>query len=191
MARTIRRAPKRRAAADLRARRRLAVAGSVALAGVGAVLVVVGIIAWSTPRQPPVLLLRGESVSIQASPWFDPGTTVFAAQLPDGKAVPPDQIGCVLRTAAGSRRLTEAPDAAELGSRVRKDASLVAAVVVGPTASGDRITCNGPYLETAEVWLMPTLPSMSLTPMSLVVAGVGCLGGAMLINPRARGSRRS
>lgn len=189
MFRTIRRVPKRRAA-DLQTRRRLAVAGSVALASVGTALVVVGIIAWSSPRQPAVLLTRGVSIPIQASPWFDPGTTVFAAQLPDGKAVPPDQIGCVLRTAAGSRRLTEAPDA-ELGSRVRKEASLVAAVVVGPTASGDRISCNGPYPEAAEVWLMPTLPSMSLTPMSVVVTGVGCLGVAMLINPRAAGSRRS
>ncbi len=62
-------------------------------------------------------------------------------------------------------------------------------VVVGASGPGAEVTCSGAYLANREVWLLPTLPSISAVPLSVVIGGVGCLGIGLLINPRARGSR--
>jgi len=153
-------------------------------------LVAIGTIAWASPRQSPVLLQRGVEHSVQATPWFDPGATIFTIPLPDGSIPQPERLDCTVREGTQEWPLQQRADADQLGSRVQAGSSVVPVVVVGPTGPGAEITCAGAYLANREVWLLPTLPSTSSTPLSVVIGGVGCLGAGLLVNPRARGSRR-
>ncbi|MGL4176580.1 MAG: hypothetical protein ACRCSN_10920 [Dermatophilaceae bacterium] len=81
-------------------------------------------------------------------------------------------------------------DADRLGTRVVAELSLLPVVAVGQTSDTDRIQCRGPAMSDAVVWLLPTNPAPSRTPLSLVVGGVALLGSAALVDPRARGLRR-
>lgn len=179
---------KHRQRRNLRARLRAQMLISAALAVAGLGLAIVGVVAWASPRQEPQLLQRGVAVPIQQTPLFDPGTTVFAAPGPTGLVATPEQLRCEIRSRT-TVPLHEKADADHLGSRVGAGTSLVATLTVGATASGAELVCQGKYLESAQVWLMPTLPSMSATPLSVVIGGVGSLGLALLLHPGVRGSR--
>ena len=184
-----RKSPKRRPRRDHRAVRRAQNTASAILAVSGATLVTIGTIAWATPRQSPELLQRAVTHSLQATPWFDPGATIFTTPLPDGSIPAPERLDCVVRNGGRDKQLRQPADADQLGSRVQAGSSLVPVVVVGASGPGAELTCSGAYLANREVWLLPTLPSISAVPLSVVIGGVGCLGIGLLINPRARGSR--
>lgn len=180
---------KRRQRRDLRACVRAQTLLSVALAVAGLGFTIIGIVAWASPRQEPQLLRRGVAIPIQATPLFDPGATVFAAPGSAGSVPTPEQLNCEVRAGQTVLPLRTRADTDHLGSRVEAGTSLIAALNVGTTGAGAELVCQGRYLETAQVWLMPTLPSMSATPLSVVIGGVGSLGLALLLNPSARGSR--
>ena len=161
------------------------------LALFGVALCGVGIFAWTSPRQTPQLLQRGVPVVVQATPWFDPGSTIFTTALLGKDAPVPELLTCSLTADGTTRELTLKADPEQLGSRVRGDVSLVPAVTVGVTPPEAQLTCTGRFLDEGQAWLMPTLPSVSAAPLSVVIAGVGCIGLGLLANPRAQGSRRT
>ncbi|MFT3875675.1 MAG: hypothetical protein QM708_04540 [Propioniciclava sp.] len=182
---------KRHGRADFRRRRGIAAVVSLVLAVLGLSLVTVGVIAWSSPRQDPALLSREVWVPVRPTPWFDPGTTIFAVTRPTAMPTA-EQLNCSLRTPDGVvTPLARLADADRLGSRVKSGVSLSPVLDVGRTGAGTELACAGLALDDGEVWLLPTLPFMSTTPLSVVIAGVGCFGLALLINPRARGQHRA
>ncbi|NHA69466.1 hypothetical protein [Phycicoccus flavus] len=159
-----------------------------AVLGLGAV--VVGVIAWSMDRPAPQQLLDGETALVGRSPWFDAGSTLFAAPLRDGSVPGPTQLGCTLYTQEGDRALRTPADPDRLGTRVVAQTSLEASVRVGSTGDTDRIMCDGPAMQDAIVWVLSTNAGPSRYPLSIVVGGVALLGLAALVDPRARGLRR-
>ncbi|MBK8730814.1 MAG: hypothetical protein IPM00_16370 [Tetrasphaera sp.] len=174
---------------SLRAHRvSLVVASMAALAGVAAI--VVGVIAWTMDRPQPQQLVDSTSTTIGASPWFDAGTTIFVAR-PEGQPVrTPAALGCTVYTPGEpDRPLRTAADPDVLGTRVVAEVSLLPVVTIGPTGPTERVMCNGGGMREAIVWLLPTTPGPSKTPLSIVVAGIALLGLAVLIDPRARGIR--
>ena len=159
-----------------------------AVLGLGAIGV--GTVAWSMDRPTPQQLLPGETTLVGATPWFDAGSTVFAAALRDGTVPAPEALGCTRFTREGSAPLRSPADPRQLGTRVVDQVSLEPVAVVGPTASTDRVMCDGPVMQDAVVWVLPTNAGPSRYPLSIVVAGVALLGLAALFDPRARGLRR-
>lgn len=161
---------------------------SVLLGIAGVALGLIGGIAWVTPRQEPVQVTRNASVELQPTPWFDPGSTVFSSATSTGASPSPDDLQCTVLVAGQPRQAPlHLANAEELGSRVRDGVSLQPVLTLGRTGADARLVCQGRHVEHAAVWVMPTLPSRSPAAMSVVVAAVGCLGLALLVNPRARG----
>lgn len=157
---------------------------------VGLVAITVGVVAWSMDRPEPQQVLGGQTTLAGRTPWFDAGTTLFAAAARDGSVPNPAQLGCTLYSTEGNRRLTVPADPDRLGTRVVAQTSLEPSVDVGPTAATDRILCTGPAMQDAVVWALPTTAGPSRYPLSIVVAGVALIGLAALVDPRARGLRR-
>lgn len=149
---------------------------------------ITGLFGWLTPQQSPLRINGPEMIELSNTPLFDPGVTVFiSASNPDG--IPSAlSLDCRLMTGFGTVPVRGEPDRVHAGERVRDGAALLAVVDVGRTSAGDRLVCTGAQAGV-ELWLLPTLPASSAMPMSVVIAGVGCLGSAILVNPGARGYR--
>lgn len=182
-----RRIVRRRSRTNRTAHRRRSLALSVALLTLGLGLTGIGGIAWVSPRQEPVQLHRNVGVELSATPLFDPGVTVFASPTTAGLAPTPDELGCALSINGVSRPAGVPARVDEIGTRVRDGVSLLPALTLGRMDAGERLVCTGRHLDHAAVWVLPTLPSTSSAPMSVVIAGIGTLGLALLVNPRARG----
>lgn len=165
------------------------VAGALS-AVLGVAAVTVGLVAWTMDRPVPQQLLDGQTTPAGRTPWFDAGTTLFAAPARDGSVPTPTDLGCTLYTREGARPLRTAPDPERTGTRVVARLSLEPSVHVGPTDDTDRIMCDGPLMRDSIVWALPTNAGPSRYPLSIVVAGVALLGLAALVDPRARGLRR-
>ena len=159
-----------------------------ALAGLAAITV--GVIAWTMDRPAPQQLLAGGTALAGRSPWFDAGTTIFAAPTREGEVPGPADLGCTLYTREGEQALRTPADRDVLGTRVVAQLSLEPAVTVGRTSDTDRLLCDGPLMQDAVVWALPTTAGPSRYPLSVVVGGVALLGLAALVDPRARGLRR-
>ena len=65
--------------------------------------------------------------------------------------------------------------------------SLHPVVEIGPTRADDRLLCRGRALDGGGVRVLPTRAAPSSTPLSVVIAGLGLAGAAILVNPAVRG----
>lgn len=182
-----RRLRRRRARSNRTAHRRQTFTLSVLLGIVGITAVTVGVLAWASPRQEPTRLTRGTGIDLRATPLFDPGVTLFASPSLDGNGPTPEELGCVLSHDGQDEPQRVRANVDELGSRVREGVSLQPALDLGRPGANTRLVCSGPHLDHGAVWVLPTLPSVSMTPLSVVVAGVAALGLGVLVNPQARG----
>lgn len=155
----------------------------MALLGVAAVGI--GTYAWSQPRPGPVQVIGTNSHQIASTPHFDSGVTIFGSE----EHVPApgrDDWDCVLRQGGQTLDLDQRADVEETGTRVHHGEALVPALRVGVTEQGASITCSNPP-EAGKVWVLPTDTGPRRVPLALTVAGIGCLGLAILIHPRSRG----
>lgn len=187
----VKRPTPRRRYTDSSRRHRLSVAASVVVAGCAVVLLGIGIFAWSMPQPTAVRVTVDSRVELGQTPWFDSGTTLFAAVDPANRNQPADWK-CVLQESdARSRSLSGKPDPDVVGTRVVDDQSLFPVVTVGPTGDGDTLTCSGPRAGTGvAMWVLPTDAGLPQVALALVVAGIALAGAAALLHPRARGLTR-
>ena len=155
----------------------------VAFAG----LVVTGLVAWVSPRQQPTRIEVNTWVQLTPTPLFDQGTTVFASPTSDGMPPTASSLACRIESGSGEAAEVVQQELASVGSRVRDDVSLLPALHLGRIKDGSRLMCQGAFLAQGEAWVLPTQPARSPGGMALIVAGVDCLGLAVLTNPRVRG----
>lgn len=156
-----------------------------AVFGVG--LIGVGAVAWLSPHPGPVKLSRGESLELAPSPLLNAGLTLFASSTRDGTPPDAESLGCTMLAGGTEIRLEATAGHEGRGTRVQENVSLLPVIELGPIGRGQRLTCGGAHLIHGVAWVLPTEPSRSAVGMSVVVAGVGCVGMALLLHPRMRG----
>ncbi|KYH45612.1 hypothetical protein AZH51_17995 [Branchiibius sp. NY16-3462-2] len=166
-------------------------AASAVMAVLALILLGIGAVAWSMPQPNPVKLSAGATTPLGQTPWFDSGSTVFAAIDPTERTTPGDW-DCRLQTAgSAARTLGGTPNPDLVGTRVVDDQSLFPVVTIGTSGAGDTISCSGPRADTGvAMWVLPTDAGLPRVALSLVVAGIALLGAAALVHPRARGLTR-
>lgn len=161
-----------------------------ALAGVAAIAV--GVLAWTMDRPETTRVASNVVAPVGATPWFDSGSTLFAAPVGEerGPQPPPAAWGCVLVTDGVETELVRRPDRDAVGTRVVDGFSVVPVVTVGPTDEAAELLCTGLAAQsTAGMWLLATNPGVSRTPLALVLGGIALLGLAAAAHPRGRGLR--
>lgn len=169
----------------------LGVIASAVTALVALVLLVIGAVAWSMPQLDPVRVTPDRAAGLAQTPWFDAGSTLFAAVDPAVHTTPADWACRLQPAGSAARELTGRPDADIVGTRVVDDTSLFPVVTVGPTGDGTTLTCSGPRARSGvAMWVLPTDAGLPRVALSLVVAGIALLGAAALLHPRARGLTR-
>ncbi|MFV0452991.1 MAG: hypothetical protein ACK5LS_12265 [Propioniciclava sp.] len=168
------------------ARRNAVTVLSIALGGAAIALAVIGLLGWLGPRQGPVQITRGADIELTGTPVFDAGATIFATPLSNGAPPSRSALDCTISRGGNTVAMNEPPPE-PLGSRVRGKVSLVPALTLGRPHPGDRLSCGGAYLDHGVAWVLPTHPSRSAGGMAMVIGAVGCLGLAVLTNPRLRG----
>ncbi|GGL39754.1 hypothetical protein H9L10_13490 [Phycicoccus endophyticus] len=162
---------------------------SVVLALLGLAGVAIGVMAWSQPRLPVSVVADGAPVTLEGSPLFDPGTTLFAAG--DNPDLPePAQWGCTRTRGGAVTELEVTPDFDAVGSRVEDSSSYFPVVTVGPSEAGDVLRCDGPAMSQGPLLALPTDVGVRDVPLAFVVAGIGLLGIGGLVHPRSRGIHR-
>ncbi|MFV0462799.1 MAG: hypothetical protein ACK5MP_06350, partial [Nostocoides sp.] len=146
----------------------------------------VGGIAWSQSTPQPMEIVNDEPIVLPATPWFGSGSTLFI-EAPDGAATvgPPQSYGCVGTAGTTTKDLRGQPDRKRLGTRVVDGVSLAPAVAIGPTTSGQVLQCADVPDQT-RAFVLQTDPGIPIMPLSVVLAGVGCAGLAVLAHPRGR-----
>lgn len=169
------------------ARRSSALVLSVLLAAASVSLVVLGLLSWFTPRQQAVQIHPNAWVDLTVTPLFDPGASIFAAPDSDGATPSPAGLACTIQVRGGVGREAIEPASPDIGSRVRDGEALAPIINLGRVPGGSRLLCQGAYLNHGLAWVLPSEPARSPAGMALIVAGVGCLGLAVLTNPRVRG----
>lgn len=164
-------------------RRSIVIAGLLVVTAIG--LVGVGLYAWSETDPAPVRVEADAPTPLGATPLFDPGSTLF---VPEGQAGrEPTDLGCVVRTADGSRVLDRRSDIDAVGTRVLDEESLAPMVEIGAVKEGHILTCAGPAAGYTGMYVLPTHAGVPRIPLALVVAGIAALGAAALVHPRSRG----
>lgn len=170
----------------------IGLAASAVCALLAATLIGIGVVAWTMERPPAVSLHNNETVTLGTTPWFDPGSTLFAAPIGDERSPqpPPAAWSCTLTDEARSTELIRRPDASVVGTRVVDGVSVTPVVTIGPTRAGAQLLCTGPASQaTSVMWVLPTNPGSPRTPLSLVVGGIALAGLAAVVHPRARNLR--
>lgn len=152
----------------------------------------VGVRAWTMDRPEPMAVESNVDVAPGSTPWFDPGSTLFAAPVGDERAPQPDPVSwaCTLTTAGVETELSRRPSRDTVGTRVVDGLSVVPVVTIGPTDETSVLLCTGEAARsTAGMWVLPTSPGTSRTPLALVVGGIALAGIAAVAHPRARNLR--
>lgn len=175
---------------------RVSLVTSLALAVLALAGLVLGGLAWVSPRPNPTRLVAGQPAELGASPLFDPGSTVFSVPGTSARTAPAAGWGCVLEQQGRRIELTGEPDADAVGTRVVGGQGVVPVVTVGRTSEGAVLTCTatpgapGPDGPTGTaMWVLPTAPGVPRVPLALVLAGIALAGLAAVIHPRARDIR--
>lgn len=161
-----------------------------AIAGVAAISV--GVFAWTMDRPETMRVDSNSVAAVGPTPWFDSGSTLFASPVGEERSPqpPPAAWGCVLLTAGVETDLVRRPDRDIVGTRVVDGFSVVPVVTIGPTDEESEVLCTGLAAQSsAGMWVLPTNPGVSRTPLSLVLGGIALLGIAAAAHPRGRGLR--
>ena len=161
-----------------------------AIAGVAAICV--GVYAWTMDRPETMRVESNVVAPLGATPWFDRGSTLFAAPVGEerGEQPPPASWGCVLATDGVQTELVRRPDRDTVGTRVVDGFSVLPVVTIGPTGEGAELLCTGLAAQsTAGMWVLATNPGVSRAPLSLVLGGIALLGIGAAAHPRGRGVR--
>lgn len=152
----------------------------------------VGVIAWTMERPTAIAVGSNEAVVLGASPWFDAGSTLFAAPVGDERSPqpPPNTWACTLAHEGAPVDLVRRPDASTVGTRVVDGISVTPVITIGPTREGAELLCVGPAAQaTSGMWVLPTNPGMPRVPLSLVLGGIALAGVAAAVHPRGRNVR--
>lgn len=160
---------------------------SLVFAVLGVGLIGVGAVAWLSPHPDPVKLSRGESLELPPSPLLNAGMTLFASPTREGTPPDAESLGCTMLADGAETRLDATAGHEGRGTRVQENVSLFPVIELGRIGRGQRLTCGGAHLVHGVAWVLPTEPNRSAVGMSVVVAGVGCAGMSLLLNPRMRG----
>lgn len=165
---------------------------SVLLALGGVAAIAIGALAWTMERPSAARVESNVAVVLGESPWFDPGSTLFAAPVGDERSPQPGpaQWACLLIDAEGERELVRRPDRDQIGTRVVDGVSVVPVVTIGATRIPTELLCTGVAAQsTSGMWVLPTDPGVQRAPLALVVGGIALLGMAAVVHPRGRGIR--